>query len=187
MSFQLWAALEHQFSHGKQKAGARQKGGGASKRAASGGPTASDCAAPAAVAGVAAAVGAVAPALGRPGAADHNLPPLSYDVGGKNAVGASPGMPCMNGLVYTGPAAAKEDAAATGGAAADAAVPQTVERVPSLGEIASESTLQQTSTSGRAGISPPNNPLTPAASGSHRGSSQTNWQGEGQGKYYGCC
>lgn len=184
VSSQAWAALEQQFSHGKQKAGARQKGGGASKRAASGGASASENTVSAAAAGPAAAAPS---AVGRSAAADHNTPPQSYDSAGRNALGASPGLPCVNGLVYSGSSGVREEVA-TALPAREAAVSERVEGVVATSENASESTLQQTSTSGLAGVSPPSIPLTPGASGSQRAPSQANWQGEGgrflgQGKY----
>ncbi|CDI87466.1 bromodomain-containing protein, putative [Eimeria praecox] len=177
----LWAALEQQFSHGKQKTGARQKGGGSSKRAASGLASASDSAAPAAAAAAAAAAaGAGVPASARPGATDSHPPPLSYDGAAGGVLGPSPGVTCMNGLMYTGSTAAGEEAAtAAAAAAAEAGISEGVEGAAAASETVSDTTLQQTSTSAIAGISPPSNPLTPAASGSHRGHSQANWQGEG--------
>ncbi|CDJ35893.1 bromodomain-containing protein, putative [Eimeria mitis] len=175
----LWTALEQQFSHGKQKAGARQKSGGASKRAVSGVPSAPESAAPAAAAAPPAATGVAASATGRPGAADHHPPPLSYDGVGRDTMGASPGAPCMNGLPYSGSPAAGEDAA-PGAGTDEAAVSEKLEGGPAASDKVSETTQQQTSISGLPDVvSPPRNPLTPAATGSHRGPLQANWQVEG--------
>ncbi|CDJ42477.1 bromodomain-containing protein, putative [Eimeria tenella] len=160
----LWAALEQQFSHGKQKAGPRNKSGGSSKRAASGISSVPDVSLP--------ATGVLAAAAAAPncsGAADFQHQQLSSEGAGGDVAGASPAVPYVGGLAYMRNSTAPQD----GTSAAEGTLSKGVEGFCVAPEKASEAPAASV----LSGISPSRELLTPAASGAHIGAAHA-WPGD---------
>ena len=185
MIAQIWALLDQQFSHGKQKTGARGRGAGAVKRAVSGGPY------PAAPSH---AVESIRPAAA---AVDVDALPsdqhhLGFEGIGVESVRATSGFLPPNELVYSeGPssfpaavsentAAAAPEAAAAGAAAAAAVFSETLEGGLRGSEKATGALVQQTTNPSLLGPLPTHEALTSATTGGPRGPIQATWQGEGE-------